>query len=207
MKSRTNLWATGLLMALGSGVNAAEGGPLAGPVPHPLLQQLAGCPSSNGGQGGPAEPVVGGHTGPKCHKCGGRGCSSCGPGPCGTPLFGRGGHFGQDWASRKEPFVVNLCPGACFGYFQTQWRRWDEVCPYPYQGSNVSDAPRPPVPYLGSTSDRMPPRKTSDSDVLPKPRPIEPMTEPPVSPPGGGGLPPVSPPGGGLPSIPLPGKF
>src|SRR5262245_29702363 len=26
----------------------------------------------------------------------------------------------------KPPYTVNLCPGACFGYHQTQWRSWNE---------------------------------------------------------------------------------
>jgi hypothetical protein len=47
---------------------------------------------------------------------------------------------------KKDPFPVTLCPGACFGYFQTQWRKWDEVCPYPYTGTGVSDAAKPISP-------------------------------------------------------------
>ena len=45
---------------------------------------------------------------------------------------------------KKAPFPVTLCPGACFGYFQTQWRKWDEVCPYPYLGTGVNEAARAP---------------------------------------------------------------
>src|SRR5688572_30493902 len=49
----------------------------------------------------------------------------------------------------KAPFPVTLCPGSCFGYFQTQWRKWDEVCPYPYLGTGVSDAARVPGAPVG----------------------------------------------------------
>src|SRR5262245_2745222 len=47
------------------------------------------------------------------------------------------------WPHKNKPqYPVTLCPGACFGYFQTQWRKWDDACPYPYLGIGVSDAPR-----------------------------------------------------------------
>src|SRR5688572_19255937 len=35
-------------------------------------------------------------------------------------------HFGL---RTKTPFQTHLCPGACFGYFQTQWSKWEDVCP------------------------------------------------------------------------------
>ena len=57
-------------------------------------------------------------------------CESCQHGApkgncstCGNKLLGN--------HRDKGPYPVTLCPGACFGYFQTQWRKWDEVCPYP----------------------------------------------------------------------------
>ncbi len=199
MNWRVTILAVGLLGVVGSATVRAADGPLpgdyrapgAGPVSDQHLRQVGWCPSCNGGHGGPLLSFGGG-----CKSCGGGGGKSCGGGACGTPLFGHGGHFGGIGNKHKEPFVVQLCPGACFGYFQTQWRRWDEVCPYPYQGMNVSDSPKPPTPYLASPSERMPPRKTSDSGVLPLPRPVDPKT----------GLPIEPPPGGGLPPIPMPGK-
>ena len=90
---------------------------------------------------------------------------------------------------RKEPYVVTLCPGACFGYFQTQWRKWDDVCPYPYQGSGVGDAARGPVPYLPSASDRPPQDPKKNGNGLPPPRVVDPKTGMPIPPPNGGGLP------------------
>jgi hypothetical protein len=70
---------------------------------------------------------------------------------------------------KKGPYPVHLCPGACFGYFQTQWRKWDEVCPYPYLGVGVGDAARPPGGVLH-------PRP---GEILTPPRPVDPkMTDP-----------------------------
>lgn len=94
---------------------------------------------------------------------------------------------------KKAPYQVNLCPGACFGYFQTQWRKWDEVCPYPYTGVGVNDAPRPPAGVLNP--------RPSGSDLTP-PRPLDPkMADPKMpEPPKVGTL--------GLPAIPtVPNKF
>ena len=70
------------------------------------------------------------------------------------------------------PYVTTLCPGACFGYFQTQWHRWENVCPIPYQGVGLTDAPvraaPPAVPVVVP--------KTTGSDVpLPKNLPMVPM--------------------------------
>jgi hypothetical protein len=98
-------------------------------------------------------PVVG------CATCGsagglagGKSCPTC----------------GSSWFRKhdKGPYVVNLCPGACFGYFQTQWRKWDDVCPYPYQGIGVSDAPKPVAPVLPGIN------KTT-TPTIPSPRPVE----------------------------------
>jgi hypothetical protein len=91
---------------------------------------------------------------------------------------------GSSWFHHHEkgPYVVNLCPGACFGYFQTQWRKWDDVCPYPYQGVGVSDAPRPSSPAL-------PPLSKPDG-TLPAPRTVEPKA-PELKPMSSSALPPV----------------
>ncbi len=109
--------------------------------------------------------------GPSCPSCGGgsfssgsSGCKSCQGGSCGGSWFK---------PHDKGPFVVNLCPGSCFGYFQTQWRRWDEVCPYPYQGIGVSDAPKPPAPALPAVTA---PGGTTTPGTLPGPRPVDPKT-------------------------------
>lgn len=110
----------------------------------------------------PAAPVVAGAP----VSAGEPGCATCQHGAvrgkcdaCGKLL---GGLLHKD---KKAPYPVTLCPGACFGYFQTQWRRWDEACPYPYLGHGVSDAPRPPAGVLNP--------RPAGSELTP-PRPIDP---------------------------------
>ena len=91
----------------------------------PATPAVVGAPVSVGEAGGCAS----------CQSCQhGAIRSACNV--CGKLL---GGHLHKD---KKAPYPVTLCPGACFGYFQTQWRKWDEVCPYPYLGIGVSDAPK-----------------------------------------------------------------
>lgn len=120
------------------------------------------------------------------------GCASC---QSGQPALGRtkcntcGKLFGSNLhKDRKAPYPVTLCPGACFGYFQTQWRKWDDVCPYPYLGQGVTDAPRPPAGVLNP----LPP----GGGTLTPPRPLDPkMTDPKMPDPkktgSGSSLPPI----------------
>jgi hypothetical protein len=105
-----------------------------------------------------AAPAVVGDGGCAACQSGGRGvaksgCATCGKLPIGN-LFKR----------TPNPYPVSLCPGACFGYFQTQWRKWDEVCPYPYLGMGVSDAGRIPGGGTGP--------KAGGGELAP-PRPVE----------------------------------
>ena len=122
---------------------------------------------------------------PGCATCQGGGGESCQHGAirskcdvCGKLL---GGHLRKD---KKAPYPVTLCPGSCFGHFQTQWRKWDEVCPYPYTGSGVNDAPR----AVGTSVNPRPAGSGLDA-----PRPLDPkvMPEPKKS---------------ELPAIPMPGS-
>ena len=109
-----------------------------------------------------------------------RGVPDCNALGCDKSRFGK----------QKPPYVVNLCPGACFGYFQTQWRKWDDVCPYPYDGGVVVDPMmKPPVPHL-SPSDKLPPK---NGDAVPPPRVVDPKAGMPVPPPGLGALPSIPP--------------
>jgi hypothetical protein len=121
---------------------------------------------------------------PGCATCQGGGAAQHGLLKSKCPTCGKlfTGTFFKD----KNPYPVTLCPGACFGYFQTQWRKWDEVCPYPYLGMGASDAGRLP----GAMP---PPQPTSD---LPPPRPVEPKKNG-----GSDTLPPV-PPGPAVPPVP-----
>ncbi len=99
------------------------------------------------------------------------------------------------WHKKKKPYQVTLNPGACFGHFQTQWRRWDEVCPYPYGGSGVSDAGRLPGT---KGSELNPPRQANPMVPSKMPDPTKPVTNPPSTPKRGSDLPPIP---------PVPGKF
>lgn len=171
------------------------------------------------------------------------GGSSCADGNCDKHFTRAGsdcptcvnGRFGIGW--RKRPTVPTLAPGACFGYFPTQWNRWEDVCPLPYSG-----APEPPPgPKAAKTAPLPDPRpagdgadpkaKGSDQPITPKgagtgakgtdlpktdlPKTDVPKTLPktdlPKAPPGGDG-PRGASGGAALPTIPtalppLPGKF
>jgi len=77
----------------------------------------------------------------------------------------------HNWLENHKPLppiTVNLCPGACFGHFQTQWRKWEDACPYPYTGSY--DPIRPEIPNIPSASDAAP----GKNGTLPDPRIGEP---------------------------------
>ena len=93
-----------------------------------------------------------------CTSCAAPAGTPCGPTctgkSCPTIIPGR----------YKPAFQTKLCPGACFGYFQTQWSKWEEVCPLPYQGQGFSDAPAqrttPVTPVRPPSVD---PKKAADS--------------------------------------------
>jgi hypothetical protein len=156
-----------------------------------------------------AGPVIAGA--PGCVSCT-AGCETCTHGVaksncalCGKMLPGllRKG--------QKAPFNVTLCPGSCFGYFQTQWRKWDDVCPYPYLGVGVSDAPRLPGAPLPPQGSGLNPPRPLDPKVT-DPKKTDPKgTDPKMTDPKKVG---AVPPSGGsayhsyLPAIPTaPGKF
>ena len=85
------------------------------------------------------------------------GCTSCGRKLLSGQLLHKNTHAS-----------ASLCPGACFGYFQTQWRKWDEVCPYPYSGTGTGNNSAPP------TGPFFPPNMTPPGTSLPTPRPVDP---------------------------------
>ena len=114
-------------------------------------------------------------------------CAADGPPGCGTPalMIQPGGSCtacevvpmaktrmrtpcNPDWLDKHcpaKPRPVNLCPGACFGYFPTQWRKWEDTCPYPFTMGN--DTLPPGIPSIPATSDSSPGK-------IPNPRPLEP---------------------------------
>ena len=106
-----------------------------------------------------------------------RGVPDCTASQCGNSRFHK----------PKPPYTVNLCPGACFGYFPTQWRSWNEVCP-PEAGL-VTGPVQPPIPPA-----------SKNGDGIPQPRPVDPKTEMTTPPPGMSPLP-------SIPPYPGPGRY
>jgi hypothetical protein len=104
-------------------------------------------------------------------------------GPCGTSMG-----VSRFPKHKKDPcYSVPMCPGSCFGYFPTQWRRWDEACLSPQV---IGELP-PAIPHLPGASDRPPQDKQNG---VPPPRVVDPKT----------GLLIPAPPGiGSLPQVPL----
>lgn len=120
-------------------------------------------------------------------------CQPCEP----LPAACASGQCGHAHHKHCKPYVTTLCPGACFGYFQTQWNRWEDVCPHPYQGIGISDAPRPVTPSTTQPLPLNPPAKVPMVDpklptVDPKLPTVDPKKEK-------GGLPQPLP-------LPVPGK-
>jgi hypothetical protein len=154
----------------------------------------------------PAAPVVVGEVCPTCTggEAGGAPCGKAGCRTCGGLLGHVLGHH-RAGCSPKKPVVGELRPGACFGYFQTQWHRWEDVCPIPYQGVGLNDSPsRLPTAGLGAAPapGAGPQPKSSTPPPAPKsdgPAPKSDGPTPKLNPVPGGGTP-------GLP-VPPPNKF
>ena len=132
-------------------------------------------------------------------------CPTCAA-PAGTPC---GPTCGPTWTGTKEcrthfgrpvpPYQTKLCPGACFGYFQTQWSRWEDVCPVPYQGHGITDAP------ATRTTPVTPVRPPVEVKKPVDPKPMDPKSLDPKfnKDPKGGELPPPRPGGTGANPMPV----
>jgi hypothetical protein len=120
----------------------------------------------------PPAVAAGTVVGPHADAAGG--CASCAPGGC-----DKKGVHGLVSRFQRPPAVITLAPGACFGYFPTQWRKWDEVCPYHYSPTAPAQMMKPPVPYPGYGE--QPEAKGPNGD-LPAPRPEMPKSDTPVKP-------------------------
>jgi hypothetical protein len=106
-------------------------------------------------------------------------CPTCSGDPAGRkPFFEHVGH-GQllGHIHAKKITVPTLCPGACFGYFQTKWNRWEDVCSHYYQGINVSDAPKAPIPAAKTPIGAKAPPATT-TVPMPMPNPTVPVPSP-----------------------------
>ena len=75
-----------------------------------------------------------------------------------------------NWLEKHHPLppmTINLCPGACYGYFPTQWRCWEDNCPYPFTMTPDPQHPSiPPIPSSDSTLGK--------NGKIPDPRPVDP---------------------------------
>lgn len=122
----------------------AGSAPAAEPVPAPIVA-------------GPAV-IAAPETFPTYPTSGTVGCETCGRGH--ISLFHN--------KKNSTPRVPYIAPGACFGYFQTQWHRWEDVCPIPYQAAGLTDGPpRPAPPIIPITPPADATKKGSDTP-LPK---------------------------------------
>jgi len=95
-----------------------------------------------------------------------RGCATCNSAAAACDTCGKVHKSLFHHHKTCTPYQTTLCPGACFGYFQTQWHRWENVCPIPYQGVGLSDAAvrsGPPV---------LVPKTTGSDGPIPNPKPL-----------------------------------
>ncbi|HSQ57814.1 MAG TPA: hypothetical protein VLM40_18975, partial [Gemmata sp.] len=161
MSIRTQTILAGMILAsLGNGRASAQEGPygrLYSSAPAALAAgpcgQVGGCSAAGGG-------LTRYTAASRAAKCNQGDCSASRP------------HF----QGKKEPFAITLCPGACFGYFQTQWRKWDDVCPIPYIGSAGAKGSVPQIPYYPPSSDQPVLEKKGDGSApMPRPGDSKPM--------------------------------
>ena len=124
---------------------------------------VLGCGSGAGAADGPS----GGGTTAVMIQPGG-GCASCEVVPMAHTRMKSPLHIPQ-WLEQHcpvPPRSVTLCPGACFGYFPTQWRKWEDVCPIPYAGNY--DPLHPSIPPIPSSD------SNGKNGTIPIPHSLEP---------------------------------
>ena len=150
MNLRSRMWllapgALALLVSLGSGGATAADDPPPR-VAAPVMIPDTGAPCATCNTPGTV------NTGSTCTTCGKNGCKH-----------------------HSKPYVTHLNPGSCFGYFQTQWHRWEDVCPLPYQGVGLNDAPArttPPVAAPPALRPPVDPKQKGSDTPLSKPNPL-----------------------------------
>ncbi|HUR53732.1 MAG TPA: hypothetical protein VMZ71_06355 [Gemmataceae bacterium] len=171
-----------------AGTSAAVDTPVAAPpVAHLAAVPCATCPAPAAAPCGPAAAACG------------PAAAACGPAWTGTKECRT--HFGRP----VPPYQTKLCPGACFGYFQTQWSKWEDVCPVPYQGQGFTDAPATrttPVTPVRPPAEVKKPTDLKPADPKPMdPKPLDPKFN---KDPKGGELPLPRPGGTGTNPNPMP---
>lgn len=94
-----------------------------------------------------------------------RGCATCSSAAAACDSCGkvRGGFQTHYIRKPCTPHQPTLAPGACYGHFQTQWNRWEDVCPLPYKGVGHVETPKPvpmippmPLPKAGGSDGPIP---------------------------------------------------
>jgi hypothetical protein len=96
-------------------------------------------------------------------------CTTCDSAPMARTKM-RANPCQPNWLEKHHPLppmTVNLCPGACYGYFPTQWRRWEDHCPYPF--TMLPDPQHPTIPPIPSSDSTL-----GKNGKIPDPRPIDP---------------------------------
>ena len=96
-------------------------------------------------------------------------CSSCEVLPSATTKMQLSGEHGIHKHIRPLPAKpITLCPGACYGYFPTQWRSWDEACGIVHVAPPIPGMMTPAIP---PSSDATP----GKNGRAPDPRSVDPM--------------------------------
>jgi hypothetical protein len=103
-----------------------------------------------------------------------RGCATCNSAAAACDTCGKVRKSNLFHKKSCIPYQTQLCPGACFGYFQTQWHRWENVCPIPYQGVGLTDSPARATPAVPQVPGVVVPKVGGSDGPLPKPLPMVP---------------------------------
>ena len=190
--SRPRLLA-GIILGLGGAgpAAAAEPAPIPTPAPVYLPAPPAEAPTAAYAE---APPAAGCATCGKGHGVGG-GCANgqCGGG-AGAGIGGAPGSNGPKCGSHglviyprfekhyiKKFCAPTICPGSCFGYFQTKWTPWQSACPQWQAGVQGYD------PAIVERNGSPPPLGRTAANSLPLP-----ITPPRVGPAGSEAVPPKS---------------
>ena len=124
----------------------------------------------------------------QCTTCGTAGCTSGGGnGPGCNHHGGLRQYPNLDSHYIKDRCFPTICPGSCYGHFQTQWTPWALACPawtpgtLPYDPALVNTYPPSYGPTPADAPARIPPARPKapadlpdDSEPVPAPRPTPP---------------------------------
>ena len=136
-------------------------------IRHGLLYALCATGLTLGGFAGTATA--------QCTTCGTAGGGTCGGGN--GPGCNHHGGLRQypkfDSHYIKDRCYPTICPGSCYGHFQTQWTPWPLACPswtpgtLPYDPSLVNTYPPTYGPTAANAPARIPPARPKSAIDLP----------------------------------------